>query len=140
MSTELGAGLPDAVLERAVRCLTHGWDLDAVYLFGSAAARRLRADSDVDLAVLADEPLAAPERLALTAELADIVRRDVDLVDLRRASTVLQAQVIARGQRLLVADASAAAWFEMRALKSYALLNEERAPIFERMRREGTPL
>ncbi len=130
---------PGAVVQRAVRCLSDGWALEAVYLFGSAAARRLIADRHVDPAVLADEPPTARRRLDLIAALAHIVRRDVDLVDLRRTSTGPQPQMAAHGQRLLVQDASAVAWFKMRALKSYALLNEERAPILERMRREGAP-
>ncbi len=47
--------------------------------------------------------------------------------------------MVSRGHRVWVGDASAVAWFEMRALKSYALLNEERAPILERMQKEGSP-
>lgn len=96
-------------------------------------------DSDVDLAVLVSDPITPRQRWTVTAEAADLMGRDADLVDLRRSSTVLQARVVSRGRRIWVRDASRVAWFEMRVLKSYALLNEERAPILERMQREGSP-
>lgn len=131
--------LPADVRALVADALVHALSPDAVYLFGSADEGRLRPDSDVDLAVLVPDPITPAQRWALTAQLANLVRRDVDLVDLRRASTVLQALVVSRGSRLWVRDASPVAWFEMRALKSYALLNEERAPILERMQREGSP-
>ena len=79
--------LPADVLGLVVDAVVHTLSPDAVYLFGSAGEGRLRPDSDVDLAVLVSNPMAPAQRWALTAQLADLVRRDVDLVDLRRAST-----------------------------------------------------
>lgn len=131
--------LPADVLGLVVNALVQALSPDAVYLFGSAGEGRLRPDSDVDLAVLVSDPITPRQRWTVTAQAADLVGRDVDLVDLRRSSTVLQALVVSRGRRIWVNDASRVAWFEMRVLKSYALLNEERAPILERMQREGSP-
>ena len=131
--------LPPDVLGGVIECLIDALTPSAVYRFESAAEGRLRHDSDVDLAVLMPDPMTRAQRWAVTARVADLVRRDVDLLDLRRASTVFQALVVSRGRRLWMGDASTVAWFEMRALKSYALLNEERAPILERMQREGSP-
>ena len=72
----------------------------AIYAFGSQVQGTAGADSDLDLAVLVAgyaEPLALWE---LGAQLADITHCAVDLLDLRAASTVMQYQVIATGQRL----------------------------------------
>ena len=101
----------------------------AVYLFGSTASNRTRPDSDVDLAVLPAIPLAAAELMALRTELSEQLGRDVDLVDLSRATTVLRKEVLARGRLLFETDRLRRAEFEMYTLSDYARLNEERAPI-----------
>ncbi|GMU64305.1 MAG: hypothetical protein AMXMBFR36_05790 [Acidobacteriota bacterium] len=112
--------------------------LVAVYRFGSTAAGTERAGSDVDLAVLAEGPVDAGRRFDLQEELATELGRDVDLVDLGRASTVLAVEVVGRGELLLDADPARRGAFEDLALSSYARLNEERRAILERVAAEGT--
>lgn len=62
-------------------------DLIALYRFGSQAKGISRPESDVDLAVLARHPIPALRRFELAQELAAQLHRDVDLLDLRSAST-----------------------------------------------------
>jgi len=52
------------------------------YLFGSAVGNRLTSTSDVDFAVAADTRLPLETRLALAAQMAQALRREVDLIDL----------------------------------------------------------
>jgi uncharacterized protein len=103
-----------------------------IYLFGSAAEGRLRADSDVDLAVLAAGPI-APELLFDTAETcARHLGREVDLVDLQTAPLVLQAQIVGRGRRLAgLGDPREAAFFENQVMSRYCAFIEERGPLMD---------
>ena len=72
-----------------------------------SAARR-GGDSDIDLAVLVAGK-ADPVRLwELGQTLASELDRDVDLIDLRAASTVMQYQIITTGRRLWQTGAQAA--------------------------------
>ncbi|MDX2236462.1 MAG: nucleotidyltransferase domain-containing protein [Hyphomonadaceae bacterium] len=103
--------------------------LQAVYLFGSRAAGAARPDSDIDVGVLAAAPLPAPLRDALAADLAAAVLRDVDLVDLRQAPTVLQHEIIRVAQPILALDPTAAALFEVQVMRAYQLLKERRAEL-----------
>ena len=112
--------------------------LVAAYRFGSTVTGDERPDSDVDVAVLGPRPLAASERLRLAARIADLVHRDVDLVDLLRASTVLRMQVVSRGVAMSLGDEAARGAFEDRVFSDYARLNEERRAILEQIAREGT--
>lgn len=64
--------------------------------------------------------------------------RDVDLVDLRAASTVLRARVIAEGERLFCAAESLCAEFEDVAFSAYARLNEERRAILQDIQQRGS--
>ncbi len=112
-------------------------DVVAIYLFGSAAAGELRADSDIDLAVLPNASLPVARRWSLAQALAVSAGRDVDLVDLRSASTVMRAQVVSTGKRLYCANKSLCSEFEDRVYSDYARLNEERQHILDDIRERG---
>lgn len=111
--------------------------LEAVYLFGSAATGTEHSASDLDLAFLAARPLDPVNRFDVREALAVAARRNVDLVDLRAASTVMQAEVLRTGRLVLDADPDARSRFEMQALSAYALLNEERSEIINAVRERG---
>ncbi len=111
--------------------------LIAVYRFGSTASAQEHAESDLDIAVLAGDPIDAVARFELQERLAAAVGRDVDLVDLRRASTVMAMQVISTGVPLAVFDPAAQEAFEDLTYSAYARLNEERREILVQVRREG---
>lgn len=112
--------------------------LIAVYQFGSTTQGGEHADSDLDLAILARRPLDNLDRWELQEDLAVQLRRDVDLVDLRAASTVMQVQVLSRGTVLGEWDRTARQRFEMQVYSAYALLNEERGGILDDVQTRGT--
>ncbi len=87
-----------------------------------------RPDSDWDLAVIGPD-LKALDLHETAAELASILEADVDLVDLTQASSVLKAEVLRHGRRVLELDPLRIACFEMHALTEYQNLNESRKPI-----------
>ena len=109
----------------------------AIYLFGSTASAEVHDTSDIDLAVLPREPLATETRWNLQQDLAIALWCDVDLVDLRSASTVMRFQVVTRGDLLYDGDPRKRAEFEMVTLSMYARFNEERREILEQVRRDG---
>ncbi len=110
----------------------------AVYLFGSMVKGNAIAESDVDIAVLAEKPLPAMALWLLAQDLAKEVNRDVDLVDLQTASAVLRIQIIANGERLFCRDEKAATLFEDFVFADYARLNEERADILRDIQQRGS--
>lgn len=112
-------------------------NLVAVYVFGSGETGGTHGGSDIDLAVLAGHRLDPLARADLAAELGVCAGRDVDLVDLRAASTVFRFQVVSTGRLLLCLDTQAVARFEMHALADYCRLNEERRAILDDVRRLG---
>lgn len=59
-------------------------------------------------------------------------------MDLKSASTVFRAQVIARGELIYCGDKNVKGYLEMRILKDYAKLNEERKVILDAIREEGS--
>lgn len=123
----------DAILD-AVRALFP--TLCAVTLFGSRAQGQERDDSDLDLAVLLPEP-ADPVALWQAGEaIAKRLGVDVDLVDLRRASTVMQHQIITSGRRLFI-EGTEAERYDAYILNAMIALNEARAPLLADIHRDG---
>lgn len=110
----------------------------AVYQFGSSVAGSTHRGSDLDLAVLAPRRLGATERFDLQERVAASLGRDVDLVDLLSASTVMAMQVVSTGIVLFDGVPESRGAFEDRTFSSYARLNEERRGILERIAAEGT--
>ncbi len=113
-------------------------DVLAVYLFGSQAECSADEHSDIDVAVLASKRIEPYARFRLQERIASTLGRDVDLVDLRQASTVMRAQVVSGGRLLMDRDRYARALFELTTLSDYARLNEERRHILEDIRERGT--
>jgi predicted nucleotidyltransferase len=129
-SIELQQQLTDTLREAIPDC-------QAIYRFGSWGSDAERSDSDIDLAILPVTPLDPVQRWDLAQKLASLARRDVDLVDLLRASTVLRMQVVANGQRLYTADFNVVEQFEDTVFSSYVRLNEERRGILDDVRQRG---
>ncbi|MEW6683037.1 MAG: nucleotidyltransferase domain-containing protein [Nitrospirota bacterium] len=116
--------------DAAVRCIRDGLpDVVAIYRYGSAGTQHERPDSDVDLAVLPARPLTFDTMLKLSGALSDVAGRQVDLVDLLKAPTILRAQIVAYGERLYCADERAGSVFEDYVFSSYARFNEERRAL-----------
>ncbi|KGG79387.1 DNA polymerase subunit beta [Caloranaerobacter azorensis H53214] len=105
-----------------------------IVIFGSAAKKRLRKDSDVDIAFLSDKYFDDYEIFMISQELADVLNRDVDLIDLNKATTVLKAQIIGNGKIIYSKNDRKVSEYRIRALKEYCLLNEERQVILQKIK------
>ncbi len=113
--------------------------VQAVWLFGSFATHEAKAESDVDLGVLLPfhSPVQPDKLSRIRTELAEKLGRSVDLIDLRKASTVLQNEVVSQGRCILELDPTAKAIFEMENLSRWQKLNEERRGILEEVYTSG---
>jgi predicted nucleotidyltransferase len=109
-----------------------------VMLFGSAVNGRMRPDSDIDIAFLSDRQISSYQQFLIAQELAGLLGCEVHLVDLRKASTVFQAQVVGKGKVILDKKPTRRQEFFILVLKQYARLNEERAPVLMRIRERGS--
>jgi len=110
----------------------------AAWLFGSAAAGRMHAESDVDVGVLLDRAVHPTEddrfdaRVALATELADALGdRAVDVVVLDDAPPLLAARIVTEGRLLVCRDAAREHAFR----RDVQLLAGDLEPFVKRVRR-----
>ena len=109
----------------------------AVYAFGSRVNGTAQADSDLDLAVLV-AGYADPIKLwELSSILADLLGYEVDLLDMRAASTTMQYQIVQHGRRLW-GSALQAGLFECFVLSEKFALDEARAPLLRYIQNRGS--
>jgi uncharacterized protein len=110
-----------------------------IILFGSTVKGNIHSESDIDIAFLSDQQeYDKYEIFMITQKLAAMLNRDVDLIDLSQASTVFQAQVVHTGKTIYCTDEQKKANYEVKTLKMYAKLNEERSDILKNINESGT--
>lgn len=108
--------------------------LQLAILFGSCAKGTATADSDLDLAVLAGQPLDAETRMRLIGDLAERLGRPVDLVDLHDAGEPLLGEVL-KGRRILGDDAAYARLITRHLLDAADFLPYRERILAERRKR-----
>jgi len=111
-------------------------DLLAVYAFGSRIREAAQPDSDLDLAVLVAGYADPLQLWELADAVAGISGCDVDLLDLRAASTVMQYQVLVNGERWWARDGNAAL-FEAAILSEKLELDRLRSGLLEDIAQRG---
>ncbi|HEX5054663.1 MAG TPA: nucleotidyltransferase domain-containing protein [Planctomycetota bacterium] len=101
--------------------------VQGVWLFGSRARGDAREDSDIDLAVLGPTAFDPVLVFDLGLELGVLASRDVDLVDLRAASTVLRKEALHGGRLLSCLDRAACEAFLADSMALYVAFRDELA-------------
>lgn len=111
--------IASARLQRAVDFLDEQFGLDTLWIFGSEAQDKARPDSDIDLAALFSRRPQPLDVLGARGDLEEILGREVDLVDLDRASPILAMQVLKHGRLLVDRDPKRRIAFVVRTRSLY---------------------
>lgn len=98
------------------------------FLFGSSVTKGLASANDIDVAVAFAHSVSLLEQCELGARLEEIAGREVDLVDLDEASTLLRWEVVRNGVVLWARDQRELADFRARVPLEYFDLH----PFLER--------
>ena len=113
--------------------------LKAIYIFGSYANESATNGSDVDIAYLSDESLSNAKRWELGVELSRLLKRDIDLVDLKGANTIFRYQIISTAKRVYGSGYEVES-FETLVYSFYLRFKQERKPIEEAIKKNKTIL
>lgn len=133
-SLELGFTQIETIIHTLARII----DPWLIILFGSYAKDRAREESDIDIAFLTDQKVDEYQSFCIAQELAGLIGKNIDCVNLHSVSTVFQVQVVGHGKVLYCQDETRRKYYFLRTFKEYALLNEERATILKQIKERGT--
>ena len=108
-------------------------DIQLIVLFGSTATGKVHRESDLDLGILADEPL---DTIAVTSELIRLLHlNQIDVVDLRRVNPLLAREIVRQGVVLYERDPGGFAQFVSLTIRRYVdtrKLREAQQQVVER--------
>lgn len=115
---------PVQYFDKLGSCLAQNQEILLVYLFGSYATGKVGPLSDIDIAILLDNPIwekqKLKKKLQLISDISDILKTDeVDLVILNEAPNLLAYQVVSDGKLLYESDTALRVEFETRTISTY---------------------
>jgi predicted nucleotidyltransferase len=93
--------------------------ISAIYLFGSHASGYDRAGSDIDLGVLFTRNVSGLERIAMETEISNLLKKEVDLVDMRKCGPFLLHQIHKCGKTVYHDGSDFAFRFRAGAIRDY---------------------
>lgn len=70
-------------------------------LYGSGAKNKMTPKSDIDIAVAKNIPFSPEELVDISLKLSGICQREIDIVDIQKASGVILQEVLCNGKILL---------------------------------------
>ena len=105
-----------------------------IYQFGSSLEYDLKDCGDIDLAVLLNEKVSEIEWWEFQNDLSLLVKKNIDLIQLRNVSTTFQNQIFSTAKRIYSVNDSLCDDYEALILSLYQKLNEERADILEELK------
>lgn len=108
-----------------------------IIVFGSIVTNKSHAQSDIDIALISDTKHSSMEIYSAAQDLANLIKRDVDLINLTEVSPVMQAQIITKGKIIFDENPRFRQEFFILALKKYARLNEEREVVINKIKERG---
>lgn len=129
--------LPNQYKNKIIDYLKSKLNIKFIYLFGSFAKGEDREDSDIDLAIYTNDEITPYDLFILSNNLAFEVKRDVQIIDLKDISTVFAAQIVGTKEVLYCEDEIIMGNYDIRVLKEYAKLNEERKIVLDAIERDG---
>ncbi|HJF31814.1 MAG TPA: nucleotidyltransferase domain-containing protein [Sporosarcina psychrophila] len=129
----------DEIFRQVREFITEKLNPDFIIVFASYAKRTTHSESDIDVAFYREDKVFSSYELFMFAQrLADIIGMEVDLVDLKEASTVFAVQIFSTGEVIYSKNENLRMELHMRTYSMYARLNEERQPIIDKIMETGS--
>lgn len=131
--------MSDEIFQHAREFIVNKINPDFIIVFGSYASGMIHSESDIDIAFYSeDKSFTSYEIFMFAQELADNLKIEVDLIDLKEASTVFATQIFSTGTVIFSKNENLRTELHMRTYSMYARLNEERQPIIDKIIEKGS--
>lgn len=122
--------------QEVIHILKEQFNCDAIILFGSYARGDQRKDSDVDIAIKSNENITKKQLFEMTEKLEQILKKDVDLIDLNTISDSFRYEILMNGKVLYCKDSFQFDLYKLDMFREYLELDESRKAIIENVKKE----
>ena len=124
--------------EEATQMLNEKLNCTAIILFGSYSRGDQREDSDVDIAIKSNRKISKQEIFDMTGELEQVLKKDVDLVNLDDVSDSFRYEILMNGKVLYCNDNFKFDLYKLDMFREYLELSESRKIIVDNIKKGGT--
>lgn len=105
-----------------------------IVIFGSFALGTQNSESDIDIAIRTDKEISKRDIFELSNKLSDILKRDIDLVDLKQIQDGFRYEILINGETIYTKDATNFEYYKLDMYREYLELNESRQDIIKKMK------
>ncbi|NMB27790.1 MAG: nucleotidyltransferase domain-containing protein [Tissierellia bacterium] len=95
-------------------------DIIFAYIFGSYVQGKMRADSDIDIAIYLEKKMDIETYLEIKMHLSDACKREVDLIVLNDAISLLKYQIYKNNILLFTRDKTIETRYKVKTLFEYS--------------------
>lgn len=106
-----------------------------IVIFGSFALGVQNKDSDVDIAIRTNQDISKKRLLELSNKIEEIVKRDVDLIDLKQIQDGFRYEILINGITIYSEDEINFENYKLDMYREYLELNESRQEIIENIKK-----
>lgn len=127
-------------LEQIKNFLIERCNVDAIIIFGSYARNTQNKESDIDIAIKTPNDISKLEMFNLKNELEEIVKIDVDLVNLdAELSDGFRYEILINGEEIFCKNQYEFDLYKLDMFREYLELSESRQMIINRLKEGETP-
>jgi predicted nucleotidyltransferase len=117
--------------------LTKKFECEAIVLFGSYARNTQNDNSDIDIAIKLKKESSKKEMFDARLELEELVRKDVDLIDLDNINDDFRYEILFNGKTIYCKDELKFELYKLDRYQDYFDLNYSRQEIIKRIKNGG---
>lgn len=125
----------EEIKDKVIKLLNNALDCDAIVIFGSFARGTQNEESDVDIGVKLNKEVTKNELYNISNELAEKLKRDIDLVNLDTIENDgFKYEILINGEIIYCKDSYKFDLYKLDAYREYLDLNEARKAIIDEMK------
>lgn len=110
-------------------------DIEAIVLFGSYARNTQNDESDIDIAIKCKSEIASRTLIGQQQDLEEITKKQIDLVDLSKATDVFAYEILMNGVVLFCNNSYEFDLYKLDRYRDFLELNESRQAIIQAIKR-----
>ncbi len=108
---------------------------EAIVLFGSYSRGTQNNESDIDIAIKPENEINKKDLFYLSQELEDIIKNDIDLVNLDDINDSFRYEILINGKTIFCKDEFKFEMYKLDMYREYLELNESRKAIIDNIKR-----